>query len=102
MEESPSPLRMSAAGYLEAAIVLDRAADGVSGLDEFLEASGIQIEPVTPQQARIARQAYARYGRGSGHPASLNFGDCFSYALAKEKGLPLLYKGDDFVQTDLA
>ena len=59
------------------------------------------IEPVTAEQAKIARQAYRDYGRGSGHRANLNFGDCFSYALARVKREPLLYKGDDFVHTDL-
>jgi ribonuclease VapC len=60
----------------------------------------IQIEPVTVQQAAIARQAYQLYGKGR-HPAGLNFGDCFAYALAKSKGEPLLFKGSDFSQTDL-
>jgi ribonuclease VapC len=59
------------------------------------------IESVTAVQARMARQAYRDYGKGSGHPANLNFGDCFSYALAREKREPILYKGDDFVHTDL-
>jgi ribonuclease VapC len=61
-----------------------------------------QIEPVTAAQAKIARQAYRDYGKGSGHPANLNFGDCFSYALARDKREPILYKGDDFVHTDSA
>jgi ribonuclease VapC len=56
---------------------------------------------VTAEQAHIARQAYRDYGRGSGHPANLNFGDCFSYALASEKREPILFKGDDFVHTEL-
>ena len=59
------------------------------------------IEPVTVEQARIARQAYRDYGKGSGHPAGLNFGDCFSYALAREKREPILFKGEDFSKTDL-
>ena len=63
--------------------------------------SEIVIEPVTAEQARIARQAYRDYGKGSGHPANLNFGDCFSYALAREKREPILFKGDDFLHTDL-
>lgn len=62
----------------------------------------ITIEPVTASQALIARQAYRDFGRGSGHPARLNFGDCLSYALATERREPLLYKGDDFVHTDIA
>ena len=59
------------------------------------------IEPVTEAQARIAREAYRDFGRGSGHPARLNFGDCFAYALAKAMNEPLLFKGDDFTHTDL-
>jgi ribonuclease VapC len=62
----------------------------------------IVIEPVTEEQAHIARQAYRDYGRGSGHPARLNFGDCFAYALARATGEPLLFKGDDFRHTDIA
>ena len=63
--------------------------------------SEIVIEPVTVEQAKIARQAYRDYGRGSGHAANLNFGDCFSYALARAKREPILFKGDDFGHTDL-
>jgi len=70
-------------------------------IDEIIQKFNIQIEPVTAEQARIAREAYRGYGKGSGHPASLNFGDCFAYALARDKREPLLFKGDDFVHTDL-
>ena len=70
-------------------------------MDELVERFDIRIEPVTAEQAKIARQAYRDYGKGSGHPAGLNFGDCFSYALARDKLEPILYKGDDFVHTDL-
>jgi len=69
--------------------------------DEMMGHARIVVEPVTEEQARIARQAYRDYGKGSGHAANLNFGDCFSYALARDKREPLLYKGDDFVHTDL-
>jgi len=69
--------------------------------EEILEETGIAIEPFTEEQARIARQAYRDYGKGSGHRAQLNFGDCFSYALARVKREPLLFKGDDFVHTDV-
>ena len=95
--------RVSAATYVELAIVVDGALDQVlSGvLDRFLEDSGIRIEPLTVQQARIARDAYRRFGRGSGHPAHLNMGDCFAYALARDLGEPLLFKGDDFRETDI-
>jgi ribonuclease VapC len=61
----------------------------------------IIIEPVTEAQARIAREAYRDFGKGSGHPARLNFGDCFAYALAKVTGEALLFKGDDFAHTDI-
>jgi ribonuclease VapC len=61
----------------------------------------VAIEPVTEAQARSARQAYRDFGNASGHPAKLNFGDCFSYALAKTKGEPLLFKGQDFSRTDV-
>jgi ribonuclease VapC len=59
------------------------------------------IEPVTEAQARIAREAYRDFGRASGHPAKLNFGDCFAYALSKVTGESLLFKGEDFTHTDI-
>jgi ribonuclease VapC len=95
--------RISAANYFESAIVIDarRNYDLSIEFDRLIEDAKLVIEPVTPEQARIARQAYRYYGRGSGHPANLNFGDCFAYALARDKGEPLLYKGDDFVHTDI-
>lgn len=97
------PLRMSAASFVETAIVIDALHNPVisTRFDELLENSEFVIEPVTVEQARIARQAYRDYGKGSGHPAHLNFGDCFSYALARDKREPILYKGDDFGHTDL-
>ncbi|HWH23164.1 MAG TPA: type II toxin-antitoxin system VapC family toxin [Allosphingosinicella sp.] len=99
-----SMLEMSAANYLETAIVIDGGRDPAlsAGLDALLEGLGIAIAPVTVSQARLARQAYRDFGRGSGHPAKLNFGDCFAYALAVERGEPLLYKGDDFAHAGLA
>ena len=69
--------------------------------DDLLALSQIQVESVTPSQAVLARAAYRDFGKGSGHPAKLNFGDCFSYALAKESGQKLLFKGNDFSETDL-
>ena len=69
--------------------------------DELVKEAGLVIEPVTEAQARIARDAYRDFGRRSGHPAQLNFGDCFAYALAKVMGEPLLFKGDDFSHTDV-
>lgn len=94
---------MSAANYVEAAIVIDgRREPSLSRrLDLLIEGGGITIEPVTVAQARIARQAYRDYGKGSGHRAQLNLGDCFAYALAIDKRRPLLFKGDDFRHTDV-
>lgn len=90
---------LSAANMLETALVLGPALDLT--LDRFIEMAGICVEPVTVAQARLARLAYRRFGRGSGHSAKLNFGDCFSYALAMDKREPLLFKGNDFSQTDV-
>src|SRR5215475_14926986 len=89
---------MSAVSYVEAGAVIDGSRDPVASrrLDELIEEAEIAIEPVTEAQARIARQAYRDFGKPSGHPAKLNFGDCFSYALAKSKGDSLLFKGQDF------
>ncbi len=97
---SASERRISAANYVEAAIVVDRQRDPLasSGFDSFLLRTQIQIEPVTEAQARIAREAYRNFGKGSGHPAQLNYGDCFAYALSKERGEPLLFKGNDFAK----
>lgn len=95
--------RLSAATYLEAAIVIDGSGNHTTSrqLDALVEAAGITIEPVTEHQARLARTAYREFGRGSGNPARLNFGDCFAYALAKETDEPLLFVGNDFVHTDV-
>ena len=101
--DRPGTVRMSSASYLEASIVMDAHRDAAlsAALDDTILDAEIVIEPVTVDQARIARQAYRAFGKGSGHKANLNFGDCFSYALAKEKREPILFKGDDFVHTDL-
>jgi ribonuclease VapC len=95
--------RMSAATYLEAAIVVDANRDPVlSGrFDDLVAEAALRIEPVTEQQAQLARRAYRDFGKGSGHPARLNFGDCFAYALARTTGHSLLFKGDDFSHTDV-
>jgi len=100
---STRPRRMSAGSYLELAIAIDAAGDpGASVLlDELLWTLEITIEPVTEAQARIARVAYRQYGRGTGSPAALNYGDCFVYALARDLGEPLLFKGEDFTRTDI-
>lgn len=96
-------LRISAATYFEFSIVIDSRSDPAMSreIDDLLDRFNIGIEPFTAEQAKIARQAYRDYGKGSGHPANLNFGDCFTYALARDKREPVLCKGDDFVHTDL-
>ena len=95
--------RMSVAGYLEAAIVLESRAgpEAAHELDRFLERAAIELAPVTADHARAARRAWRRFGKGN-HPAGLNFGDCFAYALAEISGEPLLFKGSDFARTDVA
>lgn len=94
--------RISAASFVEAAVVIDAQTKGQGSrqFDAFIRRAAIAIEPVTEEQAHIARQAYADFGKGR-HPAGLNFGDCFSYALAKVTGEPLLFKGKDFKKTDI-
>jgi ribonuclease VapC len=95
--------RMSAATFVETAIVVETQTktSGSRQLDAFLRRADIAIEPVTEEHAHIARQAFIDFGKGR-HPAGLNYGDCFSYALAKASGEPLLFKGKDFSKTDLA
>ena len=95
--------RISAATLLEVSIVIDASRDPVASrrLDELVAMASFVIEPVTEEQTRIGRAAYRDFGKGSGHPAGLNFGDCFTYALAKTTGEPLLFKGDDFSHTDI-
>lgn len=102
--EAAGHRRMSAANFLEAAVVMDSARDPVVSrrFDELVAAAEIRVEPVTEAQARIAREAYRDFGKGSGHPAGLNFGDCFAYALSRELDEPLLFKGNDFIHTDLS
>jgi ribonuclease VapC len=94
--------RISAANYLEAAIVIDGDPIASRRFDDLLREAAIAIEPVTAEQAKVAREAYRDFGRGSGHAARLNFGDCFAYALAKTTGEPLLFKGDDFLHAGFA
>jgi ribonuclease VapC len=96
--------RMSAASFLEAAVLVDAAKDPIASrrFDDLIAMAGIAVEPVTLEQAQIARAAYRDFGRGGGHPARLNFGDCFAYALARALREPLLFKGEDFSQTDVA
>ena len=93
---------MSAASLLEAAIVIEHRKHEAGGreLDLFLYRSEIEIVPVDQSQVEIARQGWRRFGKGRS-PASLNYGDCFAYALAKSRQLPLLFVGNDFAQTDI-
>jgi len=101
--ETARERRISAATYVEVGAVIDGGRDPVASrlVDSLLAAAGIVIEPVTEAQSRIAREAYRDFGKGSGHAAGLNFGDCFAYALATATGEPLLFKGDDFSHTDV-
>ena len=95
--------KISAANYLETAAVIDVSRDPVASrrFDELVDTAELRVEPVTHDQARIARDAYRDFGKGSDHKASLNFGDCFAYALAKSTGEALLFKGTDFSHTDI-
>jgi ribonuclease VapC len=95
--------RISAANYLETAIVIDASKDPIASrhVDDLIAAAKLEIEAVTAYQAKVARDAYRDFGKDSGHPAQLNFGDCFAYALAKTTQQPLLFKGDDFSHTDV-
>jgi ribonuclease VapC len=101
--ESAAHRRISAVNYVEAAVVIDGRGDPIASgrFDELMREALIDIEPVDEVQAETARQAYRAYGRGSGHPARLNFGDCFAYALARKRGEALLFKGNDFIHTDV-
>lgn len=92
---------MSAGSYLEAGIVMARRDGRQDVLDEFIKRAEIEIAAVAEAEAREGLLAYQQYGRGSGHRANLNFGDCFAYALAKTQNLPLLFKGEDFIHTDI-
>lgn len=94
---------VSAGTLLECGIVVS-AQYGVAGLIELQNLHhSLELETVSfdADQARVGYDAFARFGRGSGHPAKLNFGDCFAYALARTRNLPLLFKGDDFIHTDI-
>lgn len=97
--EEAEVLLISAGTMAEALIVADRRSVGEE-MRRLLDGLGFEISPVTPASARLVADAYARWGKGT-HPAGLNFGDCFAYALASERAAPLLYVGDDFAQTDV-
>ncbi len=94
--------RISAANLLETYLVIDRRGEQAKAvLQEAVIPIGIIVESVTEAQVEIARDAWRRYGKGSGHPARLNYGDCFAYALARHMDEPLLFVGNDFAQTDI-
>jgi ribonuclease VapC len=100
--ETADRARISAATLVETSIVIESryGAAGLLDLDQFIALAGIEVVAVDAEQCRLARQAFSRFGKGR-HPASLNFGDCFSYAAAMALGEPLLCKGDDFTRTDV-
>jgi ribonuclease VapC len=100
--ETGSPRLLSAASLLEASIVIESRKGEVGGreLDLLIYRGGIEVVGVDQDQAETARAAWRRFGKGR-HPAGLNYGDCFAYALAKSRHLPLLFRGDDFSQTDI-
>lgn len=93
---------VSAATFVEISMVIESrlGAEGLLDLDQFIERAGIELAAVDSEQAHVARRAFSRFGKGR-HPAGLNYGDCFSYALAMVRREPLLYKGEDFARTDV-
>lgn len=101
--EAAETRSMSTATFLETSIVIETryGAEGLRNLDLLIAKAQIELVPVDVEQAHVARRAFVQFGKGR-HPASLNYGDCFAYALAKVSGAALLYKGEDFSQTDIA
>ena len=97
-----SEICLLSTGFVEASTVMEysRGYEGLRDFDLWMATAGIELAAVDAHQAHIARQAFRQYGKGR-HPAALNFGDCFSYALAKATGFPLLFKGEDFGKTDI-
>jgi ribonuclease VapC len=96
-------LKLAAPTYLETAMVLSRrkTSDALVKLNDYIIEAQIELIPFGPDAAYAATQAFLRFGKGRGHPAQLNFGDCMSYAVSKIEGLPLLFKGEDFRLTDV-
>ena len=94
---------VSAATFVEVSIVVESrfGAEGLRDLDRLIDRAKVEVAAVDLEQANLARLAFSRFGKGR-HPAGLNFGDCFSYALAVARSEPLLYKGEDFALTDVA
>jgi len=95
--------RIGAPTWVEAAMVIDPRGDreALAAFETFAKRYRLRVEPFTAEHAALARQAWRDYGRGSGHPAKLNFGDCLAYGFAKGEHEPLLFKGNDFVHTDI-
>ena len=94
--------RISVGTWIELGVVVQRRHPAKANIVEhFLHSAGFTFEAVSRDQAEIAREGYRRFGQAAQHPARLNFGDCFAYALAKVTGEPLLFKGDDFARTDI-
>ena len=100
--EASESRSLSTASFVECSMILESryGADGVRDLDLFIAKAQVSLVPVDEQQANLARRAFQKFGKGR-HPAGLNFGDCFSYALSRALDLPLLFKGNDFDQTDV-
>lgn len=103
LRDASETVTISSASLLEAGIVIDGGKDSIlsAQLDEIISDFAIIVAPFTEAQSRLAREAYRQYGKGTGHPAQLNFGDCFAYALAVDTDRPLLFKGEDFAKTDV-
>ena len=103
LADTVDPVRVASPNYLEAAIVIDARQDPRASrtLDNLIAEFEIEIVPFTAELARFAREAYRDFGKGSGHQAKLNFGDCMAYALARSEREPLLYVGNDFSHTDV-
>ena len=95
-----SELVAISAGTLAEALLVAARRNKFSGMQQLIEGIGLEVVDVTEERSRLVADAYRRWGKGF-HPASLNFGDCFAYALAAERGCPLLYVGDDFARTDI-
>lgn len=100
--EAAASRNLSVANFVETSIVIEAryGAEGLRDLDLLLELAGIDRVPVDIEQGKLARRAFSRFGKGR-HPAGLNYGDCFAYALASQLSEPLLFKGEDFSRTDV-
>ncbi|HEV7672021.1 MAG TPA: type II toxin-antitoxin system VapC family toxin [Thermoanaerobaculia bacterium] len=100
--EAATSRKISVASFVESSLVIEsrQGAEGLRELDFFLEQAGISQVAVDAEQGKVARRAFSQFGKGR-HPAGLNYGDCFAYALAKVLGEPLLFKGNDFSKTDI-